>query len=227
MIEIPGARSGFWTRDGFPIPVWNKTDGMDLVNARYYHGFEPDRDIAGKFGARLRDHAYYFEGGNFMVNDLGDCLTIDNDLSSDIPIEVFMDTYGCARTIRLTHLKGIGHADESVRFLKSKVVVTDTPDYVGELEHSGFEVLELPRPSHPYETYVNSLLVNDTVFVPVFNEPSDEQALDVYRGQGLNVVPVETIELANEGLGSIHCITMTYPNVPFATLLRQLGAREL
>ncbi len=227
VIELSGAGSGFWARDGLPIPVLNANAGMDMVDSRYYHGFEPDQQMRGMFNNYLYRNDYYFEGGNFMVNDKGDCIMTDNDEASDIPDDVFTNTFGCKRLFRMPFEKGIGHVDETVRFVKSNTVVTDSPTYAATLRNAGFEVLMLPRPDRRYETYVNALLVNNTIYVPVYNESNDQLALDVYRSAGLNVVPIETIALSNNGLGSIHCITMTYPKVPFSSILTMLGAKEL
>lgn len=99
VVEIPNTRSGFWARDGLPIAVWNRNHQIDMVDARYYHGFEPDRVIAGWFQAPLLKHDYYYEGGNFQVNDLGDCVTVDNNRSCSIPLSIFRDYYGCKNTI--------------------------------------------------------------------------------------------------------------------------------
>lgn len=227
VIEINDASSGFWARDGLPIPVWSKTGAMDLVDSRYYHGFEPDKELQRMFGSYLYKNEFYYEGGNFMANDRGDCLMVDTDEASQIPDDIFTDMLGCQRTIRFPFEKGIGHIDETVRFLKSNLVVTDSKDYAATLRNGGFEVLMLPRPNRTYETYVNAMLVNDTVYVPVYNEAKDNEALDVYRSAGLKVIPIESIELSNEGLGSIHCIVFAYPKVPFNYLLARLGAKEI
>lgn len=227
IVEIDDASDGFWARDGLPIPIWDQDRKMDLVGARYYHGFEPDETVREWFGSRLTEHRYFFEGGNFVTNDRGDCLTIDNDLSSEIPDDVFRDTYGCKKLLRFPHEKGIGHADESLKFVNSDTVITDSANYEKTLVQNGFKVIRVPRPQRKYETYVNSLLVNGTIYVPVFNQRTDDQALQVYRDAGFTVVPIETISLANNGLGSLHCITMTYPKVPFEALLKGLGGREL
>jgi len=227
VVEISNSGRGFWARDGLPVPVWSSEGSMQLVDARYYHNFEPDDLIGSWFHSPLRKHTYFFEGGNFMVNDQGVCVTVDNSRSSSIPDLIFTAQYGCKTLIRLPFEKGIGHVDESVRFLTSQIVLTDSANYAARLRQAGLDVRMLPRPQRAYETYVNALLVNGTVFVPVYNGPKDQEALDVYRATGLKVVPIETITLSNNGLGSIHCITMTYPRVPFQQLLGLMGGREL
>ena len=226
VVEIEDTGRGFWARDGLPIPVWSEDKTMELVDARYYHGFEPDDIMGGWFKSPVRKHNYFFEGGNFMTNDEGACVMVNNDRAISIPDSLFTQTYGCKKLIRLPFEKGIGHVDESVRFLTSKIVLTDSASYAQRLRQEGFDARMLPRPKYEYETYVNALLVNGTVFVPVYNERNQQEALDVYRAAGMNVVPIETSSLSNNGLGSIHCITMTYPKVPFQQLLSMVGGRE-
>lgn len=226
VVEIPNANRGFWARDGLPIPVWSIEKTMELVDARYYHRFEPDQIMGRWFHSPVHQHRYYFEGGNFMVNDKGVCVTVDNDRSIAIPNSIFVDYYGCKNLIRLPYEKGIGHVDESVRFLTSDLVLTDSPSYGERLKQAGLDVRLLPRPDREMETYVNALLVNGTVYVPVYGEAHDQQALDVYQKAGLKVVPIDTNTLSNEGQGSLHCITMTYPKVPFQELLKSIGAQE-
>lgn len=227
VVEIRGTSRGFWARDGLPIPVWSQEKTMELVDARYYHGFEPDDVMGTWFHSPVRKHTYYYEGGNFMVNDEGVCVMVDNDRAESIPDSIFTNTYGCKKLIRLPFEKGIGHVDESVRFITSKIILTDSPTYAARFRQEGLDVRMLPRPQREYETYVNALLVNGTAFVPVYNQRNQQEALDVYKAAGVKVVPIETSSLSNNGLGSIHCITMTYPKIPFKQLLDMIGGREL
>lgn len=228
VIELSGANRGFWARDGLPVAAWSQKGGeIQFVDARYYHGFEPDAQLASMFHTTVSKHSYYYEGGNFMVNDLGDCILVNNQTARTIPDSIFTGNYGCKQIHRMPFEKGIGHIDETVRFIRSKTVVTDSSQYAATLRDKGFEVVMLPRPEEEVETYVNALLVNDTIFVPVFGQSTDAEAVKVYESFGLKVVPINTSVLSNDGLGSLHCITMTYPKVPFQVLLSRLNAREL
>lgn len=232
IVYIPNAVSGFWARDGVPVPVFRNQDKssaedlLSLVDARYYR-FEQDKDFGKLFKAPVTSHPFAYEGGNFMANAKNECLIVNNPATAKIPHSVFLDQYGCEKLIRLPYVKGIGHADESVKFINDDTVLTDERTYVSILEENGYKVIQLPRPSRLYETYVNSLMVNGTVYVPVFSEPQDQVALKVYEDAGFKVVGVPSKVLSNEGLGSIHCITMTYPPVAMETLLETIGARPL
>jgi agmatine/peptidylarginine deiminase len=62
--------------------------------------------------------------------------------------------------------------------------------------------------------------------VPVFGQPTDAEALAVYERVGLKATGGNSVKLSNKGKGSVHCITMTYPPVPMADLLKVLKAVE-
>lgn len=232
VVYMPQGGRGFWARDGVPVPVWRwATEGSEelaVVDAVYYHNFEPDEEFASLFGANFTEHDFYFEGGNFIANSKNECLIVNKRATQQIPNSIFRDHYGCKVLTRLPHVKGIGHADESVKFIDDQTVLTDEKSYVSLLEDKGYTVVMLPRPDREYETYVNSLIVNGVVYVPVFNEKNDEKALDVYRQFGFNkVIGLNSTKLSNEGMGSLHCITMTYPQVPLNELVHALGGSLL
>jgi hypothetical protein len=234
VVYMPGGQgnSGFWSRDGLPIPVIRKTTGNEevftLVDARYYHKFEADLEFQELFNAQMTKHEFYYEGGNFMANSINECLVINTKRVQEIKDSIFKNHYGCEKLLRLPFVKGIGHADESLKFINDNTVMTDEKSYVKILENNGYRVIMLPRPARPYETYLNSLIVNGVVFVPVFKESNDEVALQIYRDMGFKkVVPLDSIDLSNLGNGSIHCITMTYPKVPLNELLYTMGGSIL
>ncbi len=107
-------------------------------------------------------------------------------------------------------------------FIDDDRVLTDMEDYVAPLEAAGYKVTRLPRPEEPMETYVNALFTNGTVFMPSYDESTDDDAEAVYKSLGFKVVPLSSSDLSNNGKGSIHCITMTYPNAVKAQLLEWL-----
>lgn len=59
-----------------------------------------------------------------------------------------------------------------------------------------------------YRTYTNSVLVNKTILVPVYEEEFDTTALRVYEEAmpGYNVVGIDCNDII-ESLGALHCIT--------------------
>jgi hypothetical protein len=228
VVYLPGSGNGFWSRDAIPVPVFRSggshQETFTVVDARYYHGFEPDEKVSELFFAELTRHLYYFEGGNFVANSINQCLVVNTSNTDRIPDSVFLEHYGCQDLLRLPFLRGIGHADEVVKFVDDHTVLTDEPRYKDLLEQNGYRVVMLPRAQRKYETYVNSLFINGTAYVPIFGQPTDAEALEVYRQQGLaEVIGLDSVRLSNRGMGSIHCITMTYPPVDFNELMKSMG----
>ena len=226
-LQYKASDRAIWARDNTPIPVLlnasttGKTWGA--VDAVYYGGDEPDMALAQWFNIELFKNRYQFEGGNFVTDSKGNCVIVNKAATSEIPESVFIKTYGCKNVVRLKHVAGIGHADERVKFIDDGLVLTDTPSYSTQLSSLGYEVRILPRPKGgDFRTYVNSLTINEKIFVPVFGEPFDEEALAVYRNTGKQIIPVNSEDLSDNGNGSVHCITMTYPKVELSELKRWL-----
>lgn len=230
VIFLPGGGRGFWARDGIPVPVWKsspKGEEFSVVDARYYHNFEADSEVSEFFHAPLLQHNYYYEGGNYAANSKGDCIVVDNERVQKMPNSTFSSKYGCKTLTRLPHTKGIGHIDESVKFMDDDTLIVDDAAYAKTLQGKGWDVVKMVRPKNGYETYVNTLVVNGIAFMPAFNQKTDIQAIELYESFGLKVIPLNSISLSNNGLGSIHCITMAYPPVPFNELLKHIGAKDI
>lgn len=237
VLKIPKTGSSdFWTRDNLPVPVW--TEGQfTLVDAQYYYNFEPDSFLTNLFSTIMTEHPYFFEGGNFIANSRGECIVVNRKKAypggvSDtaaIPDSIFRNQYGCKKLTRFKHLKGIGHADEVVKFMSDDVIVTDTHQYVDQLEALGYEVHMLPEPDLNYETYVNSLQVNNVLFVPKFGEGGDQKAVKIYQNINpkLKIITLPTRGLATRGQGGIHCITMNYPPATMKDMVRELKAQVI
>lgn len=234
ILQVPVSGSNdFWSRDNTPVPVW--VDGKaSLVDAQYYYNFEPDIFFKNLFAVDMQSHNYFYEGGNFMANSKGDCLVVNRNRSypggvsdtGSIPDSVFTNLYGCKTLTRFKHLKGIGHADEVVKFMTDDIVLTDTEEYVDALKKAGFTVVLLPEPDYDYETYINSLIVNDVIYIPIFGESNDKKAVDIYKNLnlGYKIVTVNSRQLSTQGQGSIHCITMNYPPMPVSELVETFNA---
>jgi hypothetical protein len=214
-LALPKAARGFWSRDPMPIPLISPDGRLMLTDAKYWSGFEPDLDIARLFAAPIQKHGLQFEGGNFTANHLGDCLVVRSRSTNKIKDDVFVSMYGCRTVIRLPKKGGIGHVDERARFVNARTIVTDTPEYASLLQAKGFDVVPIARPAGKYETYVNALFINGTAFVPQYGRPEDAGALAVYERLGFAAVGIDSRTLSAKGLGSIHCLVMTYPYVAF------------
>jgi hypothetical protein len=212
-LALTNARGQFSSRDALPVPAWDAEGRLVVTDARHWAGFEPDQPIATLLGARLVSHAWRFEGGNFLANHLGTCLTVDSRDSRQLTDALFSDDYGCRSVTRLPKQGGLGHIDERARFVAAGTVLTDTGTYADAFTAQGFTVVRLPKARGQYESYVNALVVNGTAFVPQFGRADDEAALQVYETAGLEPVPVAARMLADKVHSAIHYLTMNYPPI--------------
>jgi Porphyromonas-type peptidyl-arginine deiminase len=214
-LPLPKAARGFWSRDPMPVPLMSPDGRLMLTDAKYWSGFEPDVEIGRLLAAPIQKHGLQFEGGNFAANHLGDCLVVQSRSTNKITDDLFASMYGCRTVIRLPKKGGIGHIDERARFVNARTIVTDTPEYASLLGGRGFVVVPIARPAGKDDTYVNALFVNGTAFVPQYGRPEDAAALAVYERLGFIPVGFDSRTLSARGLGSIHCLVMTYPHVAF------------
>ncbi|NDG28131.1 MAG: hypothetical protein EB120_13275, partial [Proteobacteria bacterium] len=157
-LDYASSDRAVWARDNTPIPI-KLAPQMDqsswgAVDAVYYGGDAPDEALAQWFHIQLVKNPYQFEGGNFVADQRGNCLIVNKTATAAIPDSVFHEIYGCKKLVRLKHVAGIGHADERVKFINEKTILTDTPSYVSTLSQLGYEVVVLPKPQNgKYRTY--------------------------------------------------------------------------
>ena len=94
------------------------------------------------------------------------------------------------------------------------------------MDGSPYELHPVPLPSAIYDdgdrlpaTYVNYLILNSKVLVPVYGVPEDEAALNAIQGAhpDYEVVGINCLALVKQH-GSLHCITMNYPQGTFESL---------
>lgn len=132
-----------------------------------------------------------------------------------------------------------GHIDDIARFVDPTTVVcileTNSKDENYSLLQDNFQRLQgardqngrslsivpLPCPGPLYydgsrlpASYANFYIANDTVLVPVFDDPNDSQALGILRelfpNRRVIGLPCTSVVV---GLGAIHCVTQQEPQV--------------
>ena len=210
----------FWARDSSPEPVFIGTaqnPKLGLVETRHRNGDKIARQVGPFFSAPVTRSDYAYPGGNFLADRNGNCFAVQDIYPPEAEIKRL---YGCKTVTLFPRAHGIGHVDETLKILSDTEALTDVPQYAEVLQELGFRVSILPRPrGNSNGTYANSLLVNGTVFLPVYGVPEDQTAIEMYRSYGLRVVPLRSNSLSEYGLGSIHCITMSYPPTDLAKLL--------
>lgn len=213
----------FWTRDSLPIPLYNGVT-LKVVEAKYYY----KKSLLGIDSINYSSayNPFYFEGGNLIAHTNGECFTIANELSKDIPEFIYKQIYNCNNITFLPQTNGIGHVDERVRFISPREIVTDTPQYLNILKSRGFKVSLLPKYNKKTVSYLNFIKINNTIFLPTYRSPKDKVMVKYFRKKGFKVVPIDSYYLS-EGKGSIHCISQTYPKVSLSILLNTLNSKEL
>ncbi len=196
-----------WARDILPYAV-KRGDSWTMVMPYEEDGMY---DFVTQFNNPLITSYSYIAGGNLLADRHANCFMIsDNGVFLPGTTKRF---YGCNTLTLFPKLNGIGHIDERLKIISDHIILTDEPSYINKLQELGYQVTLFPKPSTPYGNYINSLLINGTIFVPTFNDPNDELALNLYRQLGLRVIPIDTREMSETGKGSLHCMTMTYPDI--------------
>ena len=117
---------------------------------------------------------------------------------------------------------GIGDIDETVKLLPNNQALTNQQQLKPILESLGYTVTMLPD-AGGYRTYANSLVLNGTVFMPSYNQPEDQTAKAIYESFGYKVVFLDSRVVSDQGMGSIHCMTMAYPEMNINRLLGSMG----
>lgn len=117
-----------------------------------------------------------------------------------------------------------GHADGMVRFLDEHTLLIN--DYGHEsqsfqkafnkaIEQTGLETVKIPNEVYHNKSkdqangcYINYLHINNRIFLPIYNTPTDEQTISQFEElfPGHAIVPIECNEIANEG-GVLNCIS--------------------
>lgn len=214
--------SGFWARDSFPVPVWDTNNHASLVAAQYYRGFESWDAVAKSVGSPIQKEGFEFVGGNILADEDGNCFSVNSYRLFTVTPADLTSAYGCKSVHLMDHVRGLGDVDEVLKPLPGKRMLTNSPEYVAQLQSLGYTVILLPTRAETYRTYVNSLVVHNTVFMPAYGDSQDADAQKVYESLGFKVVPISTVSLSDDMHGSIHCQTMAYPSMDQSVLLKAL-----
>ncbi len=219
----------FWSRDVLPPVLVKNGNESIFVDAKYYKYYNPDFYIKNAFNGRLRKHSFFIAGGNFLATHNGHCFMVNNYRTSDIPDSIFKNYYGCRKLTRLKHIFGIGHVDEVIKPVSAKKFITNQKSYATILRKLGYQAILVPSNTGVSGgTYVNSVTINGTVFMPSYGSANDDIAASKYIQAGYErVVKINSKILSREGNGSLHCITMLYPKLPLSELKQALNFQNV
>ena len=212
--------NGFWARDAFPIPVLDpETKTASLIAHQYFRPFDSFKTIASAVQGQMTERSEVFVGGNLLADRNGHCFTVNSERLFDLVASDIQDMFGCASVHVLDHLAGIGDVDEVIKPLGENTMLTNQTQYAGVLKDLGYNVVMLPAIEDSFRTYLNSLVVGRTVFMPAYGISEDQIAQKVYEDLGFTVVPIRSVFLSDRLNGSVHCQTMAYPAIKKQQLL--------
>ncbi len=224
------ADGGTWARDAFPVPVLHANGQTALIGAKYFRTFDGNSSIASSLNFQIKQYGFVFVGGNILADENGVCFIVDGGRRFNSTEDDYRSAYGCKDVRLMKHVSGIGDIDEVLKPLGNNTILTNTPEYVDQLKSWGYKVVELPSaktPSYSNRTYANSLVLNGTVFMPVYNVPTDNIAAEVYEKLGYKVIRIPSNDMSDRYSGSVHCQTMAYPPMNEADLMSALQLQPL
>jgi agmatine/peptidylarginine deiminase len=231
-----------WMRDFGPLVIKDESNAYRIVDFRYYWGrFADDvlpTRIANAWKLDVHRPPIENEGGNFLSDGMGRCISTERVLSRNAPLGHTADTlramyreyFGCSSTLFLPELagEGTGHVDMYATITAPGEVIVgqyttwDDPENASRLDfaaqtlaQAGYVVRRIPMPMNTdghFRSYTNALAVNNSVLVPVYRDDTryEEAALTVFQEAypDRKVVPIDATEIIRWA-GAIHCVTQT------------------
>jgi len=251
-VHVPAER--MWIRDHGPISVMTDTgvafiDLNDLADS----GLDEDlpTNLANIWGLDSYTLPYIFCGGNFLINSYNTLFTTDriytnNPNYSQEQIANDFETYmGITEIITVSpqHNDYWGHIDMQIKLLDDTTFIISSvtqanPNYAILQSNnnilsslttpygSQYRIREIPKADN-WKTYVNSLILNNKVIIPIYNHPFDSIALQIYQ----ELLPNHEIKGINCNSiigweGAIHCITMQLFDDAQITRIKELSVKE-
>lgn len=252
-VHLPCER--MWIRDHGPLSVWTDTgvafmDFDDLANS----GLDEllPTNLANLWGLDSYQLPYILCGGNFMVDSRNTLFTTSR-LYSNNPsfspamirddLETFMGITSVI-TVSAQHNDYWGHIDMQIKLLDDTTFVVASvdpgsgPNY-DTLENNYHFLASLTAPNgKPYrirrlpmannwKTYVNSLIINNTLLIPTYNNPLDSTAFLIYQEllPNHNIVGINCNSIIGWD-GALHCITMQLFDEKIISTVKSLSVKE-
>lgn len=192
---------------------------------------------------RAKQLKVLFEGGNYVTDDKGTAFMCDSvykknrlflGLSPKVVKERIMDAFGLRNLIILPSIlrEHNQHIDVMAKLISNRTVLVGKYangdpnglilDQWAKIFHKYFEKvirIELP-PTYIYKdieifpTYLNSVIINKTILVPIYGFETDAKALEIYRQEmpRYTIVGINCKGLLESAGGGLHCITTTVPS---------------
>ena len=233
---IAGTNS-IWTRDYGPWFIFEENGDMGIVDHVYNRPRPLDDVIPQHLGSAWGLNVFGMDlsatGGNHMSDGLGMSMSTrltwdENPSLSHAEIDSILLAYLGNDFTVLEYIEsgGIHHIDCWAKFLDpATIMVKDVPsgsssyallnaraDLLSQMMSPWGRLYEVVRVYCPYGTaYTNSIILNDKVFVPIFNDVWDDDALQTYQDAmpGYEILGFTGSWLDDD---AIHCRAMGVPD---------------
>ncbi|MBU1935913.1 agmatine deiminase family protein, partial [bacterium] len=238
VIFMQRSTNSVWIRDYGPWWIWQQNTWDRAIVDWDYNRPRPLDDAIPEWLATYFGVDYYgpditHTGGNFMVDGwksgfASELTYSENSGMTPSEINQIFEDYMNLDTVNyFPEFYGIDHIDMSMKFLNDHTVIVneypdgssyndDMDDCIAILETltdpygRPLDIVRIPAPewySTPY-TYTNSLIVNNTVLVPIYNRTEDAQALRLYEEYmpGYEIYGFDCNSIIGSS-GAIHCVT--------------------
>jgi len=230
-------------KDENPVLIWNPYYVAN--QAYYKFDADVSANLAQSLGLPVYRLPLIVEGGNIITEGKGAIMMFDSVLSMNPELtmegleKILAEYLGCEQLLLLPSLKGeiTGHVDMVVKFLDENTLMVASAHRrhrwhegleqtarrlaaANSINGKAYTIVRMPLPRRPASThcfwsYVNSLILNRRVIVPVFGMAEDEEALQIYRS-AMPGHEVAGVDFSSYPVGSIHCQSK---EIPARTLL--------
>ncbi|MDR4988596.1 MAG: agmatine deiminase family protein [Bacteroidales bacterium] len=240
IVFIPVAGYRIWIRDHGPFSIYDD-DQLAFVGFNDLATNHGDQDLperlANHFGINYYDFSHIiFDGGNYLVDRHNrlfatDRLYTNNPGVPQSEINQILETYmGIEEIYTFQAMTNDywGHIDMQIKLLNDTTFIISSVDSwhadhpILEANYAALQAIEHPEDktygivqipkAQNWKTYINSLVVNDAVLVPIYNDPRDAFALQTYQELMPDkvVIGIDCNAMINWE-GAIHCITNQLP----------------
>ena len=202
------ASDTYWTRDYGPWFIFNGNDELGVIDFNYNRNRPNDNQIPSKFALYKEFPSYYMPlthtGGNYMTDSEGISISTDLVISENPGLtqsqinQIMYDYLGITTYHTVTDALGdyIAHIDCWAKLLSPDIIMiiqsspahTHYQDFEQAAQYFENQTSCYGTPynvvrvyTNMNEPYINSLILNNKVFVPITGSQWDDEALDAYE----------------------------------------------
>lgn len=202
------ASDTYWTRDYGPWFIFNGNDELGVIDFNYNRNRPNDNQIPAKFALYKGFPSYYMPlthtGGNYMTDSEGISISTDLVLSENPGLtqsqinQIMYEYLGVTTYHTVPDALGdyIAHIDcwakllspDTIMVIQSSPAHAHYEDFEEAARYfenqttcygTAYNVVRVY--THLNEPYINSLILNNKVFVPITGSQWDDEALDAYE----------------------------------------------